>query len=130
MRLRKQNSLLNREERTLVSLGRAAERFVEADRYARAARRQRNDQSLPCQRNHVGDLPCFRLGTMRVWSEEEFELVETQALSARKWCKNCRHSAPLHEAASWGYYQRRSARAAMTAAYRRLVRIRASSDAE
>jgi hypothetical protein len=117
-------SALSREDKALLALGRAAERFVEADREAREARRQRNRLSHPCERNHIDGIPCFRLGYDRVWSEEGYDFVDTDPLPEKKWCKSCRQTAPLHGTAWWGYYRRRSARAAMTAAYRRLIRLR------
>lgn len=115
---------LSKEQKALISLGRAAEWFVVADREAREARRQRNERSLPCQRSHPDEIPCFRVGIDRVWNDEDLEFLEQDPLPRGKWCKNCRYTAPLHGAAWWAYHHRRSARAAMTAAYRRLVRLR------
>ena len=117
------SSLARLKERTvLLCLGRAAARFIEADREAKEARRVRNAGWLECTRTNQHDIPCFRVGldlplTGDAWSLD----YPGEELPREKWCRNCRHTAPLHGAARWAYYRRRSARAAMMAAYWRLV---------
>src|ERR1700681_3764216 len=80
MRVKATDPPASREQRALLGLGRAAERFIAADREAREIRARRDAWSLPCERDHPDDIPCFRIGIDRVWSEENLEFLEQDPL--------------------------------------------------
>jgi hypothetical protein len=125
MSKRKKNShpTLTREERGLLALGRAAEHFVASDREARAIRAKRNELGQALWYNHYDEdhPPCFEV---QITVEEEDGDTWTDRLPVEKWCEDCRKYAKAHDEAAAAYFDRRSARQALTAAYRRLLKIR------
>ena len=123
MRKKRRSQQLTREERALLALGRAAERFIVADREARAIRAERNQLGQMLCYNHPNDddVACF---DVQVTIEEEDGETWSQRQPIENWCEDCRKYAEARDRAVEAYHDRRSARQALTAAYRRLLRIR------
>jgi len=115
-----------REMKALLSLGRAAARFVVADREAREARRRRQACGFSCERDHADGTPCYRVGGMRVRSYEDVDAgyLKEEHLPLAEWCDWCQHTAPLRSAFWVASRSRSKARASMIASYWRLTRLR------
>lgn len=117
---------LTPEQRSIFTLGKVAERFVAADRHACDTRQLRNSLRERARHTHDDADPCYL-----VCANDNADLDEgyqrkgdDNRLPASEWCEDCRRYAEAYEAAADAYCARRSARQALTAAYRRLVRLR------
>jgi hypothetical protein len=117
---------LTPEQRCIFTLGKVAERFVAADRLAREMRQRRNSLREYAQHAHDDADPCYLIdANHNVDLDEDCQREDDgNRLPVSDWCEDCRRYAEAYEAAVDAYYTRRSARQALTAAYRRLVRLR------
>jgi hypothetical protein len=117
---------LTPEQRCIFTLGKVADRFVAADRNARELRRCRDFLRERAQYAHDDADPCYLIGANHNVDLDEGHQAENddKRLTESEWCEHCLRYAEAYEAAIDAYYARRSARQALTAAYRRLVRLR------
>jgi ribosomal protein L37E len=119
---------LTPEERSIFTLGKNAERFVAADREAREIRHWRNLLLQSVNSTHLDNTPCYMEGVKDQFDRDDEQDTNTEeTLPASEWCEDCRRYAEAHNAAVFAYYSRRSAKGALSAAYRRLLRVRQSA---
>lgn len=120
---------LTPEQRCIFTLGNVAERFVAADRHVRELRQRRDFLRECAQYAHDDTDPCYLVGAnhnldLNEGYQREYD---DNGLPVSEWCEDCQRYAEAYEAAVDAYYARRSARQALSAAYRRIVRLREDS---
>jgi hypothetical protein len=113
-----------REERALLSLGRAAEAFVAADRQNREAQHERRRLKESAYFEHLEATPCFEVFFPGDPDEEAPLDEQFVALPVSEWCDACQLYAKALEFSSAASYKRGRARRAMIAAFRRLTALR------
>jgi hypothetical protein len=117
---------LTPEERAIFTLGKNAERFLAADREAREIRERRDLHLGRANSNHWEDTPCYQVGIeeRHDWDEGDEDTDDAEQLPVSDWCDECRYYVGARQEAFFAYHKRRSARQALTATYRRLLRLR------
>lgn len=117
---------LTPEERTIFTLGKNAERFLAADRQAREIRERRDLYLGNVNANHGEDTPCYQAGIRDRfdWEDDEEDTEPEEGLPVSQWCAECCRYVEAAEEAFFAYHRSRSARQALTATYRRLLRLR------
>lgn len=117
---------LTPEERSIFTLGKNAARFLARDRQARQFREQRNFLRRQADSAHGDDTPCYAISINADsrHDPDDIDLEQDHDLPVSEWCDDCRRYGEARNAAAFAYLYRRAARQSLTAAYRRLLRLR------
>lgn len=93
---------------------------------AREIRERRNHLLETVDLAHLDDTPCYEVGVKDHldWDEDEEDEDAEEPLPVSDWCEDCSRYAEAHSEAEVAYWERRSARQALAATYRRLLRFR------
>jgi hypothetical protein len=117
---------LTPEERSIFTLGKNAARFLARDRQARQLREQRNFLRGQADSAHGDDTPCYAISinSDSRYGPDDIDPEQEYGLPVSEWCDDCRRYDEARNAAVFAYLYRRSARQSLTAAYRRLLRLK------